>query len=153
MTGELTIVESAVADPPVAAAAPKPRKMRKGALSTVMIGLMLIWIGLVYLAYGTGWLEVYLGEQQPVRIGDFWFLPAPWGVILIGAAALLLIEAMLRAFIPAFRRGLLVTLIFAVALLSLAFGEAFPWQVAWPLILIALGGVILIRALFGKRKN
>ncbi|NPV55743.1 MAG: hypothetical protein HPY76_03590 [Anaerolineae bacterium] len=145
------MIEPTVAAPPKPASQ-KPRKIRKGLLGAVIWALILIWMGAVLLAHSTGLLEQYLGAQQPVRVGDFWFLPVPWGVILLGIAALMLVEVLLRALIPAFRRGLLAKLILAVILLNLALGEAFPWQTIWSVVLIAIGCMFLIRALFGRRK-
>jgi hypothetical protein len=95
-------------------------------LDTVMWALAFMWAGLVWLASSLG----YLPEQA-------------WSLFFFGAGTLALIELAIRLLVPAHRRDLLGTLIWAGAMFCLG-----GWDYLWPFILIAIGASILLRGFF-----
>ena len=69
-----------------------------------------------------------------------------WGAFLMGLGALLILQALLRVFFSAYRRGVFGLIIggcVLIALGTLPFGGMI-WAQWWPLGLIALGVVLLI---------
>ncbi len=111
---------------------------RRDSLSTIVWAAILIWIGVVLLIDNLGLLGS-LGLAQ----GFSW--------IFIGAGVILLGEVVIRWLVPAYRRPLLGRLILALVLISIGLGPVINWLVVGPAILIALGIVILLRALTGRR--
>ena len=76
-----------------------------------------------------------------------------WGVIFLGAGAILLLEILVRLVLPDFRRPLMGNIIFAVVAVAagLSILNLFNWQVIWPVVLIALGLGVLLQGLFRRR--
>jgi len=107
-------------------------KWRRDPLSGAVWAAILIWAGVALLAENMGLL---------VR---FEWLDA-WGLILVGAGMIVLLEVVVRLLVPSYRRSVGGTLIFAVILVGMGLGNLFGWDVIWPLILIAIGVSILLR--------
>jgi hypothetical protein len=126
----------------------KDEKGRSDPLSGVVWGAIIVWAGLVLLAGSLGVLPTARGPEVPGA------LPGrlePWTVIFIGAGVILLIEAAVREVIPTYRRPVGGTVILALIFLGIGFGNWIGWNVIWPLILIAIGVLILLRG-FGWRR-
>jgi hypothetical protein len=104
---------------------------RHDPLDTAMWAIAFIWAGLVWMASSLG----YLPEQA-------------WALFFLGAGMLALIELAIRSLVPAHRRDLLGTLIWAGAMFCLG-----GWDNVWPLVLIAVGAFILLRDLFPQLKT
>ena len=85
-----------------------------------------IWAGVVWLASSLGYLD---GQA--------------WSLFFFGAGVLVLIELAIRLLVPAHRRDLLGTLIWAAVLFWLG-----DWDLLWPVLLIAIGASILLRGFF-----
>jgi len=100
-------------------------------LDTVMWAIAFIRAGLVWLASSLG----YLSEQA-------------WSLFFFGAGMLVLVELAIRLLVPAHRRDLLGTLIWAGAMFCLG-----GLHYLWPLILIAIGMSILLRGFFPQLKT
>jgi len=111
-------------------------KWRRDPLNAASWALILIWVGVVLLADN---LALFAGAE--------WF--DTWGLILAGAGLIVLLEVALRLLIPAYRRPIGGSLIWAAILLGLGLGNLFGASIAWPLILIAIGVALLIRGLVG----
>ena len=122
-------------------------KWRRDPLGSLIWAFILIWAGVVWLANNLGFFE-------DRRFGDVdlpWELPfetAAWTVFFLGAGALVLIEVGVRLLIPAYRRPVLGSLIWAIVLFGIALGN---WTIIWPVILIAVGASILLRGYFSKK--
>jgi hypothetical protein len=116
-------------------------KWRRDPLSSVVWAGMLIWAGLVLLGYNTGLISLRMGDT---RI-------EPWSVVFAGAGVIVLLEVAVRLLVPAYRRAIGGTLIFAAILLGIGLGNIIGWSIVWALILIALGASVLLRGLFGGR--
>ena len=111
-------------------------KWRRDPLSAASWALVLIWAGLVLLADNLG-----------LFAGVDWF--DTFGLILTGAGLIVLLEIALRLLIPAYRRPVGGSLVWAAILLGLGLGNLFGASIAWPLILIAVGVALLLRGLIG----
>ena len=111
-------------------------KWRRDPLNAASWALILIWAGLVLLADNLG-----------LFAGVDWF--DTFGLILTGAGLIVLLEIALRLLIPAYRRPVGGSIIWAAILLGLGIGNLFGASIAWPLILIAVGVALLLRGLIG----
>lgn len=109
-------------------------KWRRDPLSAVVWAAILIWAGVALLAQNMGLLA------------RFEWVDA-WGLILVGAGAIVLLEVVARLLVPSYRRAVGGTLVLAVVLIGLGLGNLFGWDVIWALILIAVGVSILLRGL------
>jgi hypothetical protein len=113
-------------------------KSYNDALSALVWAALFIWAGLVLLADNMGMLQdLYIVGQQM----------SAWSIIFTGAGIILLIEVLIRLLIPAYRRHVTGTLIFAGILLAIGLGGSFGWSIIWPLIFILIGVTMLIGAL------
>jgi len=114
----------------------KEEKWTRDPLSGVTSALILIVAGAILLVESLGIL--------------LWYGSA-WNVILIAAGLILLLQAALRLVVPAYRRPVLGTLVFAFILLSIGLGGFFGRGVTWPLFLIIAGLAIIISGLLKGR--
>lgn len=112
-------------------------KWRRDPVSAAIWALILIWAGMVLLADN---LDLF------ARVD--WF--NAWGLILTGAGLIVLLEIAVRLAIPAYRRPVGGSLIWAAVLLGLGLGNLVGASIAWPLVLIAVGVGLLIRGLLGS---
>jgi hypothetical protein len=113
-------------------------KSSNDALSALVWAALFIWAGLVLLADNLGMLNnVYVWGTEM----------SAWSIIFTGAGVILLIEVLIRLLIPAYRRHVTGTLIFAGILLAIGLGGSFGWSIIWPLIFIFIGVTMLIGAL------
>jgi hypothetical protein len=122
-------------------------KWRRDPLGSLIWALILIWAGVVWLASNLGFFE-----DRRIGIVDLpWelpFEPAAWTVFFLGAGVLVLIEVGIRLLMPAYRRPVLGSFIWAIVLFGIALGN---WAIIWPVILIAIGASILLRGFFSKK--
>ena len=109
-------------------------KWRRDPLSAAVWAIILIWAGLVLLADNLGLFA---------RLE--WF--SAWGFILTGAGLIVLLEAVVRLLMPAYRRPVGGTLIWGAILVGIGLGNMFSAAITWPLILIAIGVGLLLRGL------
>ena len=114
-------------------------KWRRDPVSSVVWALILVWAGLVLLADNLGLFAPYEWIEEI------------WGLILGGAGALVLLGALLRLLVPAYRRPVGGTLIWGAILLAVGLGNLLDIAIAWPLILIALGVGLLLRGLLARQ--
>lgn len=113
-------------------------KWRRDPLGAVIWALILIWAGVVLLADNL---------QMLARFGE----PNPLGLVLAGAGLLVLLEVILRLLVPAYRRPVGGTLIFAALLLGAGLQILTGQAIIWALVLIAIGVGILLRGVFGRK--
>ncbi len=121
-------------------------KWRRDPLGRIIWAVILIWGGLVFLAANLGYLSV-TGVVAP---GVYIPYLGAWGVFLIGAGLLLLIEVLIRLVVPAYRAPIGGTFFLALVFIAIGLGNWFGWNVIWPFILIALGLSILLRAVWRR---
>jgi hypothetical protein len=113
----------------------RDEKGRNDPLSSLVWAAILVWAGLVLLAENFNYLpEIVLDGQQMEA----------WSLIFAGAGIIVLLEVCIRVIVPAYRRGVTGSLVFAVILLAIGLGGWIGWNTVWPLILIAIGISILL---------
>ena len=113
-------------------------KWRSDPLSAAGWAFFLIWVGIVLLAENLGVLD----DLDPLDIGD---------VILIGAGVIVLLQVLIRLLVPAYRRPVMGSLIFAFILLAIGLGDLATWELVWPAVIILIGLVLLLRGFIGER--
>lgn len=117
-------------------------KWRRDPLSSLVWAGIIIWAGLVLLAENLGILGS-LGRNTtslPV-IGRL----EAWSLIFLGAGVIILLEVVARLTMPAYRRPVGGSLILGVIFIGIGLGDLFNWNIVWPLVLIALGVMVLFR--------
>lgn len=113
-------------------------KWRRDPLNAAAWAAILIWAGLVLLAGNLGLLDSF--EKVGV-----------WGFIFIGAGLILIGEALVRLFVPQYRRPVAGSLILGVILLVIGLGNLIGWGLVVALVLIAVGLSLLFRGLILRR--
>ncbi len=123
-------------------------KYRRDPLSSIVWAFILIWAGLVFLAYNLGWLnfQTISGLLKGYKLD-------PWSVVLIGAGVILLIEVATRLLVPEYRRPIMGSIVLAAILIGIGLGNIFNWVVTGGVILIALGLLIIFRGLRPENKE
>ncbi|MBU0491134.1 MAG: hypothetical protein KKA73_20695 [Chloroflexi bacterium] len=114
-------------------------KWQNDVLSGVIWALILIWAGCVLL------LDT-MGVLRP-----FPFLSG-WSLIFLGAGLLLLVEAGVRAVLPSYRRGMRGRVILAFIFLGIGLGSTVGWALVWPLVIIAIGVIMILGVLVWNRR-
>lgn len=113
-------------------------KWHRDPLSGIVWAGILIWAGVALLLSNMGLLNLRMGEHHA----------EPWSIVLIGAAVILLLEIVVRLIVPAYRRPVGGTLVFAAILCGIGLADIVGWGLIGPLVLIALGLSILLRGFF-----
>jgi len=121
-------------------------KAREDSLNSLAWALILIWAGLVFLASNLGWLDS-IQVQRVLPEGFEVVSLGAWSLIALGAGVILLVEALIRTFIPAYRSSTTGSYILAAIFLGIGLSNVFGWQLIGPLILIGLGLAALANAL------
>ena len=131
-------------------------KWHQDPLGTVVAALILIWAGVVLLASNLGLLDAFTRLMNLLPLPEYGLpfeIPivglTAWRLFFLGAGSIVLCEVIIRLIVPQFRRKVFGSLIGAIVLISLGFGN---FEVIWPLILIAVGASILFGGLFTRRK-
>jgi uncharacterized membrane protein len=135
----------------------REEKWYQDPLGTVVAALILIWAGVVFLSANLGLLDAFVRVMQRLPL-PFYELPfdipffgaTSWRLFFLGAGAIVLCEVVVRLIVPQFRRKVFGSLIGAIVLIALGFGQ---FEVIWPLILIAIGASILLGSLFTRRRR
>ncbi|MDD5083286.1 MAG: hypothetical protein PHU08_07945 [Dehalococcoidales bacterium] len=116
----------------------KEEKGRHNRADTLIWAAVLIWAGLVLLADTTGFGHDF----------NWW---NTWAVIFVGAGAIVLLAAIIRLLIPEQRWGITGSLIMGFILIGVGLGGLVGWGLVWPIVLIAIGLIIVLRNLFRRR--
>jgi uncharacterized membrane protein YjjP (DUF1212 family) len=98
-------------------------------------GLLLILLGCLFFVTMQGWLS-----------WDTW-----WQYFLIGLGLIFLIDALAHYMNPATRFGTFGKIIPGIILIAVGSAFIFGMEEWWPLILIVVGVIILLRFIFRKR--
>lgn len=128
-------------------------KWRRDPLSAITWAVIFIYSGVVLLAANLGYLDDILPKR--ITIGGMTGLEDvinAWPLVFIGAGIIFLIEVVIRLLIPAYRKPVTGTIIFAIILIGIGLGDLIDWAIIWAVILIVLGVSIIFRGL-GRRKD
>jgi hypothetical protein len=111
---------------------------RRGKGDAITWAFILIWAGIVFLAEHLGWAANY----------TWW---NTWAVILGGAGVILVIRGIIRltSSDPQMRRN--GSLILGLIFIGICLGMITSWSIIWPLVLIAVGLIIIIENLLFRR--
>lgn len=120
-------------------------KWQRDPLSAVIWALILIWAGLVFLMDNLGVLDSIQTSGGMIPGVDIEVDLGPWAIILTGAGVIVLLEALIRVLVPAYRRPVGGTIIFGFILIGIGLGNLLNWSLVFPLILIGLGLSIILR--------
>lgn len=99
-------------------------------IDTIGWAAAFIWAGLVLLA-----------EAKNFSANFSWW--DGWAVFFTGAGVIVLTQVVIRLLIPNFRKKVVSGLIFGLILLGIGLGDLL--DLFWPLVLIAIGIIILLR--------
>ncbi len=96
---------------------------------------------------------IWLGASLLMASLGTWDWANVWGYFLGGLGVIILLEALVRLVVPAYRRAIVGRLIGAVVLISLGFGGIFGLETWWPLVVIVIGLSILLGAVTRSRAS
>jgi len=119
-------------------------------LGGIIWALILIWAGVVFLADNLGYLDQWLRTDSGLA-AFFSKLGGTWQIVLLGAAAILLGEVVIRLLVPIYRRPVGGTLFLAAVFVAIVLGSLVGWGIVLPILLIALGLWFLTRNLFRRK--
>ncbi len=122
-------------------------KYKRDPLSPIIWGLILLWAGAVLLLSNLGMLDSLL---RRTLIAPAWAgrLAQGWSLVMLGAGVILLIEVAIRLLVPLYRHSIVGTVILAIVFIGIGLGDLVSWNILWPLVLIALGLIIVARGFF-----
>jgi hypothetical protein len=124
-------------------------KWRRDPINAATWALIFIWAGIALLLHNLGILDQVAGQFFRIP-GRETFTLETWSVIFIGAGFIVLIEVLVRLFVPAYRRAVAGSVFLAIVLIGVGLGNIFGWNIIGPVILIALGLSVLLRGLFRR---
>ena len=119
-------------------------KWRSDPLGAVIWAIILIWAGVVFLLDNLGYLDQWVRTLRDYPGLQFLAELEIWSLIIFGAGIILLIEVLIRLIVPAYRRPVLGTTIFAMVLIGIALSDFLSWTVVFSVILILAGISILL---------
>lgn len=122
-------------------------KWQRDPLGAIVWAVILIWAGLVLLADNLGFLSGLREMGQTIPGVNFVPNLQAWSIILVSAGVIVLIEALIRLLVPAYRRPVGGTLFLGFILVGIGLGNLINWSILFPLIIIALGLSIVVRGL------
>jgi uncharacterized membrane protein len=112
-------------------------KWRQDPLSAAVWALILVWAGVALLI---GNLDIL---EDTALSG--------WDLVFAGAGVVILLEAVVRLLIPAYRQPIIGNLILGFVFLAIGLGDLGIWDAIWPLAIILLGAALLLRGLGWRR--
>lgn len=125
-------------------------KYQRDPLSPIIWGLILLWAGGVLLLSNLGLLDSLLRRTV---IAPAWVerLTQGWSLVMLGAGVIILIEVAIRLLIPLYRHSIVGTAILAIVFIGIGLGDLISWNILWPLVLIALGLIIVFRGVLRSK--
>jgi vacuolar-type H+-ATPase subunit I/STV1 len=125
-------------------------KWHRDPLGSMIWALILIWAGVVWLAWNFGLFENNAILKQLIT-GPANFQPPFAPLILVGAGILLLLEVVIRLIVPKYRRSVIGSIILAAVFIGLGLGNTISWGVVWPVIIIAIGLMFILQGIFRRK--
>jgi hypothetical protein len=113
-------------------------KFRRDPVRGITFAIILIWGGIVAFI-----------ETADIGKPEWW---QAWSVFLAGTGIILLIKALFRLR-PEHRRPIGGTLVIGIILVCLGLADIIGWAYSWPIILIAVGLIIIGIVFFRRRRQ
>ena len=113
-------------------------KWRRDPVNVVTWAAIFIWAGLVLLA-----------DTLDFKTGFSWW--NTWALIFVGAGIIVIVGALIRLLVPEHRRPVTGGFIVGLILLGIGLGGLIGWGVVWPVVLILIGLLIVLRG-FARRR-
>lgn len=126
-------------------------KWRNDPLGALVFACVLIWAGIVLLLENLGTLEAWATQAAQATGWAALENHEAWQFIALGAGLIVVVEIILRLVVPAYRRPIMGSVIWAVILIGIGLGGLMNWSIVWPVILIVLGLSIVFRGAFKKK--
>ncbi len=127
-------------------------KYRRDPLNPILWACVFIWAGLVFMASTTGLLD-----RLQIRSTDIPGLTGlhleSWSLVLIGAGVIVLIGVAVRLVSPAYRRPIAGAVLLGIFLIGVGLGDLVGISVVWPLLLITLGVLVLLRGFWRSGRS
>ena len=112
-------------------------KYRRNPLGFVSFALLIIWLGVILLLQNA---DVIPDDDDG------------WAIFLWGGGGLILLGAVIRLLVPAWRRPVIGTFIWGAIWVGVGFGLRYQsWEVVGPIVIIAIGVAILAGRLAPRR--
>jgi hypothetical protein len=118
-------------------------------ISSLVWASILVWSGLIFLAGNLGLLSRFAKGFTTVFPGlptAFSFLEA-WPLVFLGAGVIFLFSGLIRLFIPAVSNRVGGAIILGMVFIGISLGQLFSWNVIGPIVLVAIGVVLLLRSI------
>jgi hypothetical protein len=128
-------------------------KWRNDPLGTLIFACILIWAGIVLLLDNLGTLDQWTTRMIESTGWTFLADHDAWQYIALGAGLLVVLEIVLRLVVPAYRRSIVGSAIWAIILLGIGLGGWVHWNLLWPLIIILIGLSVIFRGVFRKKEE
>jgi nitric oxide reductase large subunit len=122
-------------------------KRRRDPLGLIIWAIIFIWAGVVLLANNLGYLNWLQFQGRFFPGAEYQGATNAWSLIFLGAGVILMFEVLIRLLVPDYRRPVGGTLILALVFIGIGLGNFFGWGIIWPLIIIAIGLSLIVRAL------
>lgn len=127
-------------------------KWRRDPLGTLIWALILIWAGVVWLAYNFGYLDRFPFVSR--FVGGVGHINPPFlKLIFLGAGILILIEILIRLVVPTYRRSVIGSVIIAAIFLGVSLEGIVSWNIIWPVVIIAIGLLLILQNLFRRKEG
>ena len=125
-------------------------KWARDPVSTVVWAAIFIWAGLVLLASTLGYLQQLGDLLSPLNLTGIAKLDqtiSAWPLIFLGAGVILLLEALVRLLVPAYRRSVTGTIILGFVFIGIGLSSLglINWSIIIAFIFIGLGLSFLVR--------
>ena len=119
-------------------------KWRRDPVGAVVWALILIWAGVVFLAWN-------LGVARTLGLtGLVW--DEAWPYVFLGAGALVLLGVVVRLLVPAFRRAVAGDIVLGVVFIAIGLGWWIGWEIIGPVAVIGIGLAILLGGVLRRKK-
>lgn len=112
-------------------------KWRRDVISAITWALIFIWGGLVLFAETSGF-------ARNIR----WW--EGWAVFFTGMGTIIVVLALIRLLLPEYHQPILGSLILGIIFLGIGLGGLIGWVFIWPIALIIIGLIILLRGVFSR---
>ncbi len=109
-------------------------KFQRDPIGVLTWAVVLIWIAAVLLAQNFGWFPATIGYSA-------------WSIIVAGVGVILLLQVIVRLFLPEYRRPIVGNLILGFILLGIGLGDLFGWSIVLPLLLLAIALILVMRTI------